>query len=100
MKNGSDIAAKWYATVNDDVRSELIDKGWFGQDGSRPMEQSVSGAIAAHDKEVADSAWGRLPDAETRSDEPTIGELYGSRQNEPEAAELYGQQPPDIEQGQ
>ncbi len=106
MAKLSDSTARWWANVNDDVRSKVIDEAWFDQKGSTAMRDNVNATIGSHDAAVDQSAWGQLPEADHAADhEPSEGfygndhmehgassDLYGRDASEgAEASDLYGQ---------
>lgn len=84
-------AWQWYASINDDVRYQLIDRAWFGQYHRDPaFEQDV--AQQARDVDPA-------PQADQQAE--AIAPLYeASRQHAPESADLYGQSAQSAESAQ
>jgi len=61
----SDHFAKWYASVTDDVRHHVVERGWYGREISgNEMSQDVERTIDAHNSDLSRSAWGQLPEAE------------------------------------
>ena len=88
-----------YARANDEIRTELVDKGWFErktgstafQDHVREQEASSAGrgADAEGRHPAAESLYGR--DASPAPDDPSFQAVYG--RNPPEqgrAGDLYG----------
>jgi hypothetical protein len=69
---------KVYATVNDDVRHELVEKAWFGKEVTPNID---AGDIPA----IADTV-------EVGERVQEINDFYGrARQAEPDPTDLYGQ---------
>lgn len=92
-----DTVARGYAKANDDVRDQLITKGWFGQTTREDaMSRDVDKSISQYEQDMGNSAWGKLPEAE-RYNEPDqvkqeeISAFYGSTNaQDVDASDLYG----------
>ena len=87
----------WYASMNDDVRHHLIERGWFGQHQRDPaFEQDVAAMQAEADALYGPPEAGLDPDFD---EQPGAGEdFYGApRESEPDVNDLYGQASPGFD---
>lgn len=86
----SAAAWRWYAEMNDDVRHQLIDRGWFGQHG---RDDAFERDVAAFEAE-ADAEYGSLsdPGLDPDFDEAEPVDFYRpARGAEAEFDDLYGE---------
>ncbi len=69
MSQGSSFW-QWYARVNDDIRTELVDRAWFGREGrDHSFEQHVSRMAQANVAAVDDRP---APDTIVRTRDPHV----------------------------
>lgn len=97
---------KWYAEMNDDIRSKLIDEAWFNQKRSNDMEQDVDRANEAYQNDVDNSAWNKFQGADVQQDGSAWRDLQeanvqqdGNAWNNLDSAEVSDVDPDFDDQG-
>ena len=64
----------WHASVNDDVRHEVVEKGWFGRQTTQDIDANDMPALA--------------PEQDEQGAEQQFPEIYGQSQQQEQEQEL------------